>query len=376
MSQKELLSIILLVSIYALFVVSCDKESPTEAENILLTKVSGDGQTGVPGDTLSAPLVVLVTDSNGRAVQGQWLEFRIIEGSANLSDSSVVTNEIGKAETKVIFGDQEGNIRVEAKMLNTNITVIFSASANNLPPESITIVNGNNQSGDPGDILPVALQVMVKNERNIPVEGSIVDFSIVEGKGALSVISDTTDTYGFAQTILTLGDSIGMTHVTALLDTLEPVIFIATVLPPCIVIIEGNNQTGPPRRELQPLQVQIKSGRGIPLEDAEVAFSIVEGTGTLTALHDVTNFNGIAQTILTLGDSIGTTRVVASLDSLNTVIFTAMALPSRLDTTWVLPADTIITWADTLYQAGDTVYVPPSDTIIVWADTIVTQTPW
>ena len=201
--------------------ISCDRDTPTESNTTLLTKVSGDSQSGAPGDTLSTPLRVLVTDSKGRAISGQWLDFSIIEGTASLSDTLVVTNEIGKAETKLILGDSEGEIRVEAKLRNTVIKTFFTASASNLPPVSIEIFSGNNQGGKPGLLLSDALQVSLKNERGQPAIGAIVIFNISEGAGKLSALSDTTNSLGIAETWLTLGTDTEIVRVIAVVSEIE-----------------------------------------------------------------------------------------------------------------------------------------------------------
>ncbi len=225
--------IIIVSSTILLFMIGCDSKSPTESNTISLTKISGDIQSGVPGDTLSTPLIVLVTDNKGRAISGQWLEVRVIAGDASLSDTLVVTNEIGKAETKLILGDSEGEISVEIKLKNTNIKTIFTASANNLPPASINIVSGNNQSGNPGQQLPIDFQVKVVNKRDLPVEGVVVTFNISEGTGILSALSDTTNSIGIAKTTLILGNTTGTIKVTASIqeaDYLAPVIFTSIAL--------------------------------------------------------------------------------------------------------------------------------------------------
>ena len=182
---RQILHIILFLAIIASFLMSCDKDSTTEpkTDTITMTKISGDGQAGVPGDTLSVPLTVLVNDNNGNILSGKRIDFKVLSGSASLSDSIVITNDTGKASTLVILGDEEGDVRVEAKVFGTDYHVIFNISANNLPPTSISIVSGNNQSGDPGDELPDTLKVMVLNERSLPTIRAVVTFNITEGSG-------------------------------------------------------------------------------------------------------------------------------------------------------------------------------------------------
>jgi len=194
--------------IVILLFVGCSEDSPTSltaSDTIIITKISGDGQAGVPGDTLSVPLTVLINDNSGNVLSGRRVDFKILLGSAILSDSIVITNDTGKASTMLILGDQEGDVRVEAKVFGTDNHAIFNISANNLPPASLQIISGNNQKGYQGDKLPYALQVVIENERDMPIIGAVVTFNIAEGAGTLSALSDTTNSFGVAKTWLTLG---------------------------------------------------------------------------------------------------------------------------------------------------------------------------
>ena len=73
--------------------------------------------------------------------------------------------------------------------------------------------------------------------------------------------------------------------------------FTATVLSPIIEIVGGNNQMGYWGDQFpQSLQVQVKTGMGIPLEGVVVTFNIVEGDGFLSNSDNTTNVNGLAET--------------------------------------------------------------------------------
>jgi len=307
-----------------------------------MTKVSGDGQTGVPGDTLSIPLTVLINDDRGNVLSGKRIDFKVISGIASLTDSIVITNESGKASTKLILGDKEGDVRAEAKVFGTDNYVIFNISANNLPPAFLDpffvisgnrqsadpVISGNRQSCDPGDEL--GLQVVALNERGLPTIGTIVTFSITEGSGTLSALSDTTNSLGIAQTTLTLGDLVGITEISASVNSLEPVIFTAIALPPTIEIIGGNNQMCYEGKIFpDPLQVQIKSGKeGVPLKDIVVTFDIDEFAGELSVLNSITNSNGIAETQLTAGNVPGYIKIKASVKYIaSPVEFLEIVLP-------------------------------------------------
>ncbi len=178
---------------------SCSQDSPTAPEDLrTIVKVVGDNQSGVPGDTLSVPLTVQVLDGVGTVVTGQRVDFNVTEGTGSCTESNDVTDSNGKASTQLILGGAEGSVRVEAKPYNSNASVVFSVSSQRLPASSITIISGNYQYGNPGEQLPDSLKVLVKNERDLPVVGVTVQFSVTQGEGGLSTSQVTTNSAGVA----------------------------------------------------------------------------------------------------------------------------------------------------------------------------------
>ena len=69
----------------------------------------------------------------------------------------------------------------------------------------LTIVSGNNQSGEVGKPLAQLFVVGVLDQNGMPLQGTLVTFAITAGNGRLSVIRQNTDVYGQARTTLTLG---------------------------------------------------------------------------------------------------------------------------------------------------------------------------
>ncbi len=207
-----------------------------------------------------------------------------------------------------------------------------------IQPYFLTIIGGNNQQGVQDDTLSTALTVLVTDRDGKAVPNKQVDFTIKEGQGTLSVESINTDENGRASTILTLGEQQGKVTVEAKIsDTNITALFTAVIgihKPYSIEIAGGDGQVACPGETLiEPLQVLVKDDRGRPFEGAVVTFNIEEGAGSLSALSDTTYISGTAQTILTFGDSIGTTNIIASLqgtDSLTSVKFTANAVPPTI----------------------------------------------
>src|SRR6185503_14429093 len=82
---------------------------------------------------------------------------------------------------------------------------------------TITIADGDKQTGLTGAALPKALQVFVNGRAGIGASGLTVNFAITSGAGTLSAASAVTDTTGNASVNLTLGAAAGNVVVTATL---------------------------------------------------------------------------------------------------------------------------------------------------------------
>lgn len=96
---------------------------------------------------------------------------------------------------------------------------------------------------------------------------------------------------------------------------------------PILVLNAGNNQQG--LREVplgQPLRVLIHKG-GVPVEGATVTWTVTAGGGSVNPGSSVSDVNGMATTVLTLGSALGVNRVTAtSPDADGTATFTAQAV--------------------------------------------------
>ena len=90
--------------------------------------------------------------------------------------------------------------------------------------------------------------------------------------------------------------------------------------------ISGNSQSAAVGAALaNPLVVQVNDQNGDPLSDVSVSFVVSPSNGSLSNETIATDSNGRASTILTLGSTVGTYTVTASVSPLIFVIFTATA---------------------------------------------------
>ena len=84
----------------------------TAPANLVL--VSGNGQTGNPGQALASPLTVEVTSSSGNPVAGVAVIFAVTSGGGSLSATIVPTNSSGQASTTLTLGSAGGANTVTA----------------------------------------------------------------------------------------------------------------------------------------------------------------------------------------------------------------------------------------------------------------------
>jgi hypothetical protein len=97
-----------------------------------LTKVSGDGQSGLPSAPLANPLVVEVKDLGGNLLSGITVQWAVASGSGTLAAPSSITDANGRASATLTFGPTAGAVSVTASTTGP-APVAFSASSAFLP---------------------------------------------------------------------------------------------------------------------------------------------------------------------------------------------------------------------------------------------------
>ena len=137
---------------------------PPKATTLLI--VSGYGQEGLAGTRLQSPFVVEVRDQYGEPFSGATVVFRVTGGS--LSSTRETTNSFGQAQTTLTLGPSAGANSVEASVSGISPSQTFTATAI-APGEqqratTLSIVSGNNQSGESGMSLGQAFIVGVLDQ--------------------------------------------------------------------------------------------------------------------------------------------------------------------------------------------------------------------
>jgi hypothetical protein len=99
----------------------------------VISKISGDGQTGTAGRALRYPLVVAVTNVDGIPVAGVNVTFTVTAGAGSLSAVQAVTDDQGVALATLGLGPALGTNSVSATAVGlTGSPLTFAASAVNV----------------------------------------------------------------------------------------------------------------------------------------------------------------------------------------------------------------------------------------------------
>jgi hypothetical protein len=92
-----------------------------------IQKISGDAQTGPPGTTLAAPLVIQLNDSRGNPIPGLPVTFGVSQGEGSVSTSSATTGADGRASTTFSTGTDSGSPQEVLVTASATVSTSFSA---------------------------------------------------------------------------------------------------------------------------------------------------------------------------------------------------------------------------------------------------------
>ena len=306
-----------------------------------ISGASGDGQTGVVGQSLAQPFVVLVQDQFDNAVAAATVNWAVTAGGGAVTASTTLTDAQGQTGVTVTLGTSAGtdNNLVEASATGlAGSPITFTASANAATASKLSVVSGIAQSGTVAQTLGNALVVVAQDPFDNPAEGVTVTWTVTSGGGMLSSTSTATNAQGQASVTWTIGSVAGANNngVDATASGLSgsPVSFAASATadaPTSISLVSGDAQTGTVGQSLsQPLVVLTEDQFGNPTSGVSVQWTATAGGGSVSASSTPTDAQGQASVTWTLGTVAGTDNNVfeAAVPGLagSPIQFTASAL--------------------------------------------------
>ena len=299
----------------AMFVAACGETLTNGPQIASVAIVSGTGQSGPIGSTLSQPFTVEVKDQNGAPVEGVAVTWKVTSGGGTITPSQSLSNANGIATATLRLGTTVGTNTVTAS-IDPSTNVVFTATATVAPPSSLIAASGDQQIGTVGSPLAQDLVVKATDAVGNPKAGVVISFAVTSGGGTLNAVSVITDATGLASVHWTLGNLAGPQTAIASVSGLAPVTFTATAragAPDALVILSGNNQSGSPGSPLpDSLRVRLTDKFGNPVSGVTISWSPIAGSGIASPTSSVTDANGRAATRFTLGSTGGPKNVQAS----------------------------------------------------------------
>jgi hypothetical protein len=263
---------------------------PSAGEPSLISVVDGNDQVDTVGQALPAPLVVKVTDPEGRPVEGVEVVF-VAPAGAIAPNDTVFTGPDGMVEVLYTLPTVSGQQTIEARarpvVPTPSLTTTFSAVAEPDQAATLVLVDGDDQEGELRAALPESLVVRAEDQFGNAVAGVNVSWSASNGSVSPEVVATGVD--GRAATQRILGNTPGVYRTSAEAPELQgsPISFEATgVAPPNPQIVVTRQPSGTAQAglefERQPI-LQLQNALGVPLEQADVVVTvqIAEGGGSL-----------------------------------------------------------------------------------------------
>ncbi len=190
-----------LVALLAASSLRCNGDNIGPQTPTTIAEAGGNGQSGIVGQALSDPLVVLVTDDAGNPVSNVSVAWSV-QGGGTVSAPTVSTGSSGRASVQRVLGPDPGPQTTTASVSGLKGSpVTFAATATEGPPTGGIVITTNPPTEAlSGEVFDPVVQPAVRvTDASGPVDGAQVTASLASGTGALEGrTTATTDANGDA----------------------------------------------------------------------------------------------------------------------------------------------------------------------------------
>ncbi len=285
---------------------------------------SFDGYAGPAGTTIPNAVRFLVQSNSGPALPNVGISLNPPAGAdpkttpsascagAPLSDSK------GVVTCNLVFNGVVGSSTVTPAVGNLQPSLPIPVTITPGPPAVFTKIQGDGQTGKPGQTLPISLVAQLTDAYGNPLAAQPVSFAVTSGSATLSGAPKVTDADGKVQVIVILGKVPGPATITMTVGSGSSAV-VATfsetvvVIPGGLNVVSGNNQSALTGAQFsQALVVQALDNQKNPIPGVTVGFTVTGGGATLSAPSATTDNNGNATVMVTAGNTAGAIEVTAS----------------------------------------------------------------
>jgi hypothetical protein len=273
--------------------------------------VSGGGQSGQVGATLSQPAVVRLVASDGGGVPITTVSFSAPAGG-KVSSASVLTDTSGAASVTMTLGLAVGVQNFTATAGSFSVSIPATARAGD--PAFLAAVSGTAQVDTVTKTLKLPFTVLVTDKLNNPVPGVTVNWVKTKGSGAVASATSVTGANGQASTMYTLGTLIGIDSISASISGVTSnVIFSVQALAGAatsVIAVAGTQQAARVLQTLSPFVVKVTDSLGNPVAGRTVPWTALGGSLSPTTSTDT---SGLTSNTMTLGQVAGTAIAIATV---------------------------------------------------------------
>lgn len=258
--------------------------TPGSANALMI--VSGNNQTGTPGQALAVPLVATVVDGAGNPLAGQNVTWTVSpSNSATLANATGTSDASGHVQNTVTLASTAGGqITVKLALAsNPSVSTTFTINAS-VQLTGLQIVSGNNQTAIINTAFATPLTVQLNAASGQATSGITVSFAVT-GPATLSNASATTNSSGQATVTAIAGSTTGPVTVTATAGS-QTAVFTLTVLPQGPSLTASSFYNG---ADFQPGSI------------SPCGIATIVGSGLAAAIQGVVVYNGVGALPYTLG---------------------------------------------------------------------------
>jgi uncharacterized protein (TIGR03437 family) len=285
--------------------------------------------TGQAGQTLKGAIQAQIVAASGQPIP--FASLRLVDPAdptatpaATCAGGFALSDITGVASCDVVLGGTLGTVQVipnvgylqTLRPVNINIAMGI--------PGAIKIIQGDKQSGKPGDRLPLSLIVEVSDAFGNILPQTPVSWAVpAAGTATLSNVINKTDQVGRASAVVTLGNTTGLVKVTVTAGSVtQTFTFTATVPVAGLQYVSGNSQATSVNTPFPAaLVVKLIDGSGNGVAGVPIGFALLSGNAVIANATSTTDAQGNAATIVTAGGTSGPV-VIAATYSTFTVTFT------------------------------------------------------
>ncbi len=306
---------------------------------LILKPNVGDSLSGQAGQTLKGAIQVQVFAISGQAIPNVALFLAssndptapAVTPATICTGTFALTGSNGIASCDLVLGGQLGTVQILPNVGNFATLVPISVKIGPGLPGAVNIVQGNNQSGKPGDRLPLPLVVQVTDTFGNVLPGVQVTFTVVT-PGSLTLINviGTTDATGKAGASVVLGNIAGTFQVTAAVGKVTKT-FNETVTIPAggLQLVSGNGQTTVINTAFtSPLVVRAIDANGNGFAGTQVSFAVTGGIASFVGTSSpATDAQGNASVNVFAGSAQGNVTITATFSGFTVTFTLTVRLP-------------------------------------------------